>query len=219
MLLFGATGKIGHYLVPALTAAGARPTLFVREVDRARSRFGDAVDYLPGDLHDSTAVKTALAGQDVVFLANGQTDDQVALETAAIDAAAAAGVRRIVTISALGAQHEQGSNVFARWHHEIEAHLSAAPLAGTVLRPNIFAANLLGSASQIAAGQLFSTTEDGRTAWVHPRDIAELAAAALLDDAHAGRGYEVTGPEALSHDELADEGLTFHQPLPAWAAA
>lgn len=204
MLLFGATGKIGQYLVPALTAAGARPTLFVRDVDRARTRFGDAVDYLPGDLHDPTAVKTALAGQDVVFLANGQTDDQVALETAAIDAASAAGVRRIVKISALGAQHEAGSNVFARWHHEIEARLSAAPLAGTVLRPNIFAANLLGSAPQIAAGQLFSTTEDGRTAWVHPRDIAELAAAALMDDAHAGREYEVTGPEALSHDELAE---------------
>jgi uncharacterized protein YbjT (DUF2867 family) len=206
MLLIGATGKIGQHLVPALTAAGERPTVLARNPDAARATLGDGVDYLAGDLRDAGSLDAALAGHDVVYLANGQTDDQVALETAAIDAAVRAGVRRLVKISALGAQAgpERATSVFGRWHARIEQHLASTPLAATVLRPNIFTANLLGSAGQIAQGQLFSTTGDGATAWIDPADIAAVAAAALLDDKHAGQTYEITGPEAITHDELAD---------------
>jgi uncharacterized protein YbjT (DUF2867 family) len=79
-----------------------------------------------------------------------------------------------------------------------------------VLRPNICAANLLGPAPQIAAGQLFSTTEDGRTAWVHPRDIAELAAAAARrQDRQAGAVSSdlptVLGRPATSIDTWIEE--------------
>jgi uncharacterized protein YbjT (DUF2867 family) len=142
----------------------------------------------------------------VVYLANGQTDDQVALEKTAIDAAVRAGVTRIVKISAMSANLGpiDGPNPFARWHAEVEDYLAGTPLVVTILRPNMFDDNLLGSAPQIAAGQLYSTTGNGRTAWVHPGDIAELAAAALLDGKHGGKVYEVTGPEAITHDELAE---------------
>jgi uncharacterized protein YbjT (DUF2867 family) len=206
MLLIGATGKVGQRLVPLLVAAGVRPTLLVRDVDKATRLYGDQVDYVKGDLADPASVDAAMAGQDVVYLANGQTDDQVALEKTAIDAAVKAGVKRIVKISAMAADLGKidGPNPFARWHAEIEEYLAGSPLAVTILRPNMFDDNLLGSAAQIATGQLYSTTGSGRTAWVHPRDIAELAAAALLDDSHAGRVYNVTGPEALTHDELAE---------------
>ena len=205
MLLIGATGKVGQRLVPLVVAAGVRPTLLVRDVDKARGLFGDQVDYVKGDLADAASVDAAMAGQDVVYLANGQTDDQVALEKTAIDAAIKAGVQRIVKISAMAADLGaiDGPNPFARWHAEIEEYLAGTPLTVTILRPNMFDDNLLGSAPQIAAGQLYSTTGTGRTAWVHPRDIAELAAAALLSDEHGGKVYNVTGPEAITHDELA----------------
>jgi NAD(P)H dehydrogenase (quinone) len=206
MLLIGATGKIGQHLVPALVVAGARPTVLARDVDRARARLGGDVDYVAGDLTSPGGVQLAMAGHEVVYLANGQTDRQVELETAAIDAAVGAGVRRIVKISAHGAEAgpADGVNVFARWHAEIERHLEATPLVATILRPNMFDDNLLGSAPQITQGQLYSAAEDGLSAWVDPADIAAVAAAALLDDAHAGRTYAVSGPEAISHDELAE---------------
>jgi uncharacterized protein YbjT (DUF2867 family) len=206
MLLIGATGKVGQRLVPLLIEAEARPTVFVRDVDAARTLYGDRVDYVQGDLADPESVDAAMVGQDTVYLAVGQTDEQVVLEKNAIDAAVRAGVNRIVKISAMTAGHGpiEGPNPFARWHAEIEQHLAEAPLTATILRPNMFDDNLLGSAPQIAAGQLYSTSGEGRTAWVHPRDIAELAAVALLDDSTAGKVYEVTGPEAITHDELAE---------------
>jgi uncharacterized protein YbjT (DUF2867 family) len=206
MLLIGATGKVGQRLVPLLVTAGVRPTLLVRDVDKAHGLYGDQVDYVHGDLADAASVDAAMVGQDVVYLANGQTDDQVALEKTAIDAAVRAGVTRIVKISAMSANLGpiDGPNPFARWHAEVEDYLAGTPLVVTILRPNMFDDNLLGSAPQIAAGQLYSTTGNGRTAWVHPGDIAELAAAALLDGKHGGKVYEVTGPEAITHDELAE---------------
>jgi uncharacterized protein YbjT (DUF2867 family) len=206
MLLIGATGKVGQRLVPLLVTAGVRPTLLVRDVDKAHGLYGDQVDYVHGDLADAASVDAAMVGQDVMYLANGQTDDQVALEKTAIDAAVRAGVTRIVKISAMSANLGpiDGPNPFARWHAEVEDYLAGTPLVVTILRPNMFDDNLLGSAPQIAAGQLYSTTGNGRTAWVHPGDIAELAAAALLDGKHGGKVYEVTGPEAITHDELAE---------------
>jgi len=207
MLLIGATGKVGKHLVPVLVAAGERPTVLVRDVDRAFEALGGSVEYVVGDLKEPATVQAAAAGHDVVYLANGQNDEQVELETNAIDGAVAAGVARIVKISAMGAAPD-GTNSFARWHGAIEAYLATTPLVSTILRPNMFDDNLLGSAGQIAAGQLFSTTEDGRLAFVDPKDIAEVAAAALLDDSHAGKVYDGTGPEAVSYDELAQRFTT-----------
>jgi uncharacterized protein YbjT (DUF2867 family) len=204
MLLIGATGKIGRHLVPILAAAGITPTILARDVDRAFEALGPTAHYVAGDLADPTTLAPAFAGQEVVYLAVGQTDDQVTLEKNAIDAAVAAGVKRIVKISALAAQLGiDGPNPYVRWHAEIEQYLAAAPIASTILRPNVFDDNLLGSAAQIAEGQLFSTTADGRIAWIYPADIAEAAAVALLDDDHAGKVYEISGPEALTYDELA----------------
>ena len=205
MLLIGATGKIGRHLVPTLASAGITPTILARDVDRAFEALGPTAHYVPGDLSDPESLAAAFAGQDVVYLAVGQTDNQVALEKNAIDAAVAAGVQRIVKISALGAQiGVDGPNPFVRWHAEIEQYLADAPIASTILRPNLFDDNLLGSAAPIAQGQIFSTTGDSGIAWIYPADIAEAAAVALLDDSHAGKVYEISGPESLTYAELAD---------------
>ena len=205
MLLIGATGKIGRHLVPALVAAGVTPTVLVRDVDRAFETFGTSVHYVAGDLSDPTSLAAAFNGQDVVYLAVGQTDNQVALEKNAIDAAVAAGIPRIVKISALGAQiGVDGPNPFVRWHAEIEQYLAAAPIESTILRPNLFDDNLLGAAAQIAEGQLYSTAEDGLIAWIYPRDIADVAAVVLLDGSHTGKVYEISGPEAITYGELAE---------------
>jgi len=205
MLLIGATGKIGRHLVPVLVTAGVTPTVLARDVDRAFEALGSNVHYVAGDLSDPASLAAAFAGQDVVYLAVGQTDDQVALEKNAIDAAVEAGVQRIVKISALGAQiGVDGPNPFVRWHAEIEQHLQSASIGSTILRPNLFDDNLLGSAAQIAQGQIFSTTGDSAIAWIYPADIAAAAAVALLDDSHVGKVYEISGPEALTYAELAD---------------
>jgi uncharacterized protein YbjT (DUF2867 family) len=93
-------------------------------------------------------VRRALEGVEGVFLACANDPLQVEHETGVIDAAAGAGVRRIVKLSALGA--EVGSPVaFWDWHGRIEEHLRATGIPAVVLRPTFFMTNLLGSAEGI----------------------------------------------------------------------
>jgi uncharacterized protein YbjT (DUF2867 family) len=204
MLLIGATGKVGQHLVPLLTEAGTRPTVLVRDEAKGRALFGANVDYVVGDLSDPASLEGVFAGHDVVYLASGGTDKQADNEIAAVTAAVAAGVKRIVKISSPGSDlGEQAPITFSRWNGAVETAINATTIAPTYLRPSMFMTAFLGSAGTIAQGQYYSTNEDYALTWVHPADIAAVAAAALLDDAHAHKAYSVTGPEALTGDEAA----------------
>ena len=204
MLLIGATGKVGQNLVPLLAEAGVKPAVLVRDVAKAQAVFGENVDYVVGDLSDASSLNGVFAGHDVVYLASGGTDKQAENEIAAVTAAAAAGVKRVVKISSPGADlGDQATIAFSRWNGAVEAAISASSIAPTYLRPSMFMTAFLGSASTIAQGQYYSTNEDHKLTWVHPADIAAVAAIALLEDAYAHKAYSVTGPEALSGDEAA----------------
>jgi uncharacterized protein YbjT (DUF2867 family) len=204
MLLIGATGKVGQYLVPLLTEAGVKPTVLVRDVEKARASYGENVEYVVGDLSDAPSLDGVFAGHEVVYLASGGTDNQAENEIAAVTAAAAAGVKRIVKISSPGADLGENAPIaFSRWNGAVEAAINATSIAPTYLRPSMFMTAFLGSAGTIAQGQYYSTNEDHPLTWVHPADIAAVAATALLDAAHAHKAYSVTGPAALDGDAAA----------------
>jgi uncharacterized protein YbjT (DUF2867 family) len=63
--------------------------------------------------------------------------------------------------------------------------------------------SLLDAAETVRAGQLHSTAEDRRITWTDTADVADVATTALLDPAHASRILQLTGPEALTCDQLA----------------
>ena len=67
-LITGATGDVGSRVVEHLLQRGNRPRVFVRDVEKARSRFGDRVDIFVGDLADPVALRAALEGVDELFL-------------------------------------------------------------------------------------------------------------------------------------------------------
>jgi len=140
-----------------------------------------------------------------VFLACDNNPRQVEYETSVIGAAAAAGVRRIVKLSAFGT--EIGSPLaFWDWHGRIEKHLRAAGIPAVVLRPSFNMANLLGAAEQVRQeGALFAPAEGARIAMIHPRDVAAVAAVALSTDGHGGQTYVLTGPEAITYEKVAEE--------------
>jgi uncharacterized protein YbjT (DUF2867 family) len=79
---------------------------FVRDPQKAREKLGDEVELAVGDFADPQSVRAALDGVDDVVLSCADAPRRVAWETSAIDAAAAAGVRRIVKLSAVGAAPE-----------------------------------------------------------------------------------------------------------------
>lgn len=203
VLVTGATGNVGSQVVRELRRRGVSVRAFVRDPDKAAAMLGDGVEPVSGDFGDPGSIRAALDGMDGVFLACANDPRQVEYETNVIDAAAAAGVRRIVKLSAIGA--EVGSPL-AFWdaHGRIEQHLRASGLPATILHPGFYMTNVLGSAEAIKhTGKLFASADGARIAMIDSRDVGTAAAIALTEDGHNGKTYTLTGPEAITYYEVA----------------
>lgn len=182
------TGTIGARLRPLLLARG-------HTVATLSARHGEVP---PRDLLAET-----LSGADAVFLACGNVPGQVDYEKSLIDAAARAGVGRLVKLSARGAS--LGSPVaYWHWHAQIEQHLEDSGLPATILQPGFLMTNLLAAADQVRATRmLFAPAGAAGIAMVDPDDVAEVAAALLASDEHVGGRQVLTGPEPLTYDDVA----------------
>lgn len=200
--VIGATGTIGNELVRLLSA---RETT-VRALSRrpAESEELPGVEWAAFDLADRDGSAGALAGAERLFLLTGNSADMVRLQKNAIAAARAAGVRHVVKLSALGAS-DHSQSVIGLWHRNVERVLEESGLAWTVLRPHVFMQNLLDQSASIRDdGRIYSAAEDGRIPFVDTRDIAAVAATVLTGADHEGQRYVLTGPEAISYDDVAE---------------
>lgn len=205
ILVTGATGRTGSEVVRALLDKGGAVRAFVRDPDKAQRLFGDAVELTVGDFADPASVQASLEGVEQVFLSGADDPRRVEWETAAIDMAASSGVRRIVKLTSIEA--EPGSPAaFWDWHGRIEHHLRAAEIPAVVLRSNFFMSNLLTAAEQIAReGRFYAPAGAARIAMVDPRDVGAAAAAVLTTAGHHDPTYVLTGPEAITHTQVATE--------------
>jgi uncharacterized protein YbjT (DUF2867 family) len=203
ILVTGATGNVGSRVVHELRERGVPVRAFVRNTDKAAGMLGDDVEIAIGDFGDPGSIQAALDGVDGVFLACSNQPQQVEYENRVIDAAEEAGVRRIVKLSALGA--EIGSPVaFWDWHARIEHHLRASDVPFVILRPMFSMANLLASAEAVQyTGKLFAPAGDAGISMIHPQDVAAVASVALVEDGHEGKTYTLTGPEAITFGQVA----------------
>jgi uncharacterized protein YbjT (DUF2867 family) len=203
VLVTGATGNVGSRVIQQLRRRGVPVRAFVRDAGRASASLGPDVDLAVGDFADPASIRAALDGVDVLFLACANIPPQVGYEGNVIDAAAQAGVRRLVKLSALGA--EVGSRVaYWDWHAQIERHLHASGVPWVVLRPRFYMSNLLGSVETIrSAGAIFAPAEGVKLPMIDPLDVAATAAVVLRDDGHEGRTYELTGPESITFHDVA----------------
>jgi uncharacterized protein YbjT (DUF2867 family) len=193
ILLTGATGNVGLSLSRLLGEARVPFRAFVRDPRRARAALGTGlgVELARGNLAEPATLEAALGRVEKLFLLNGDPG----LEEGAIDAAARAGVRRVVKLSALA----DGLHP-PPFHRRVEEKLERSGLGWTHLRPNAFMQTLLGYLPTLVSdgGVLRLPAGEGRVGWVDARDIAAEAFRALTEDGHDGRAYAVTGPEALS---------------------
>jgi NAD(P)H dehydrogenase (quinone) len=152
---------------------------------------------------DEAAMTAALEGVDVLLLVSAAEHPQrLEQHRSAVRAAAAAGVRRVVYTSFQGAAAD---SVFTlgRDHFWTEAALQEAGLVTTALRNSLYADVLPHFFDE--SGVIRGPAGDGRLAAVARRDVVEVAVAALLDEAHARQTYVLTGPEALTLDDVAEE--------------
>lgn len=205
ILVTGATGNAGAQVVRALVQDGQEVRAFVRDADKGYALFGDAVELAVGDFADPQSVRAALAGAKALFLSCADDPRRVDWETAAIDAAAATGMRRIVKLSSIAA--EPGAPVaFWDWHGRVERHLRQSGLSWTVLRSSVYMTNVLAGADQVALeGRLYAPAGDAPIAMVDPRDVGAAGASALTTSGHDGRTYVLTGPQAMTYAQVAAE--------------
>ncbi|MFF1873037.1 NmrA family NAD(P)-binding protein [Streptomyces sp. CB03911] len=210
----GATGATGTALLHSLRALDAPVRALTRTPHRPLpAAAGEPLPGTPGahprpvqvtyaDATDPDSLRTAFEGADQLFLAMANGPAQVELETRVIDIAARAGIAHIVKISAPAAEPDSPVAV-SRGHHAVEEHLRASGLTATVLRPYAFMQNLLRLAPTVAQGLILGAMRDAPCNYVDCRDIGDVAAAALTRAEVAGGSYTLTGPQALSHPDLA----------------
>lgn len=198
VLVTGATGTVGTSLVPALRARDVD----VRAMTRSPERAVPDVTNVVADLHDPDAVTAALTGVDAVFLNSPSAPDAAELQIRFADLARRTGVTRLVVLSQYAARADSPVR-FLRWHAEVEAHVRTLGLEYTVLRPNLFMQGTLAFAGTIAEGWFAAPIGDAAISLVDTRDIADAAAAVLTEPGHSGRTYTLTGPQAITHHQMA----------------
>lgn len=201
----GAGGTVGSVLIEQLECVHApfRATYFSPEkAEAVRTRGIDAVVI---DYNRPETLRAAFQGCDKLFLLGPNVQNQTALEVNAVEAASRAGVRHIVKLSVMGAADE--AYAIALVHRPVEKVIESSGMAWTFLRPNSFMQNVVTymSATIKAEAAFYSASGDGTISHVDVRDIVAVAVDALTGTNHTGKAYTLTGPEALTYDELANE--------------
>lgn len=193
-LVIGANGQIGSSLAGLLAAQG-------QTVRRATSRTPTQAGDVQVNLATGEGLASALAGVDQLFLmAPPGFANQHELLIPAIDAAKAAGVRKVLLLSAMGANADD--NIPLR---RAELHLERSGLAWNVIRPNWFMQNfhtfwLHGIRTQ---GQILLPVGNAKGSFIDTRDIAAVAAKLLSSDDFVNAAQDLTGSESLDHTQVA----------------
>ncbi|KQR54219.1 NAD(P)-dependent oxidoreductase [Leifsonia sp. Leaf336] len=206
IVVTGATGHLGRLTVDSLLERGV-PAAEIRAVGRSAERLAPlaalGVQTAVIDFEAPETLDPAFAGADALLLVSGsEVGQRIPQHRNAIDAAARAGVGRIVYTSAPRATDTD--LILAPEHAETERLLAASGLPVTVLRNNWYTENYAGQVDIAAAtGELVGSAGDGRVASASRKDYAEAAAVVLTTDGHEGAVYELGGDVAWTFDDLA----------------
>lgn len=198
----GSTGALGGLVARRLADAGVAQRLLVRDPQRAPGLPGAAVTRITG-YADQADAERALAGVTTLLMVSGEeAADRLDQHRRFVDAAAAAGVRHVVYTSFFGAAADC-TFTLGRDHYATEQHLRASGMEWTFLRDNFYLDFLPDIVGQ--DGVIRGPAADGLLSAVSRDDIAACASAVLQDPGtHAGRTFDLTGPEALSMTSVAE---------------
>jgi uncharacterized protein YbjT (DUF2867 family) len=201
----GAGGTVGSELIKELELANSpfRAAYFSKK--KAEAARAKGIDAVIMDYNRPEMLREAFRGCDKLFLLGPNALNQSELERNAVEAAKAAGVRHIVKQSVMGAVEESYS--LAKVHRPVEKAIESSGLAWTFLRPNSFMQNVVTymGATIKAEGAFYSASGQAKISHVDVRDIAAVAVNVLTGSNYEGKAYTLSGPEALTYDELASE--------------
>lgn len=201
----GAGGTVGRELVQQLELAKVSYRAAYFSQEKVEAALAKGIDAVTIDYNRPDTLRTAFKGCDKLFLLGPNTLNQTQLELNAVEVAKAVGVQYIVKQSVMGAEGEDFS--LAKIHRPVEKAIESSGMAWTFLRPNSFMQNVVTFMSETikAESAFYSASGEAKIAHVDVRDIAAVAVKALTESTHAGQAYTLTGSEAMTYDELANE--------------
>lgn len=204
ILVTGATGTIGSEVVKQLAATGATVRAAVQATSKTDKIKQAGAEPFVMNFTDAASMRAALEGVERAFLITPVIPDQAAVSAGFVAAAKAAGLKRLVKLSAIGA--DSGLDYqFVKDHYQAEQNIEDSGIAHTFLRPNFFMQNMLGLETIKTQNAFYDSSGDSKASHVDARDIAAVAVAALTGSEHEGKAYTVTGPASLSNFEIADK--------------
>jgi NAD(P)H dehydrogenase (quinone) len=196
--VLGSTGRIGRHVAAGLAERGGAARALVRDPDRA----GGPLPGVRADLRDPGSLRAALDGAGQLFLLTPNGPDQDLVEAAAVAAAVAAGVERIVKVSGGAASlGPNGASSTAVAHWRSEQRIEASGLSFCFLRPSYLMQSVLELEPR--ADLLLAPMGDAPIAMVDARDVADCAVAALTDDVPADTAWHLTGPAGVTFADVA----------------
>jgi len=202
ILVTGATGNVGREVMNVLLDDGQEVAAVTRNPAAAELPGGAHV--VGGDPSRPQTLMSALRGVEAVLISPRALGDATAGSATAelLALAAEQGAEWVVALSAATVQYPAGYRRFADAFKAVEDAVKASGLQWTFLRSADYAANALAWAPQIrSAGVVRGAYGDAATSTIHERDVAAVAARALVNPAHARHSYVLTGPQSLTQRE------------------
>ena len=205
ILITGATGNVGTCLVKKLAALNVPFRALVRaDSDYSFLKSLPQADIVVGDLANERSVTEALQGIEKVFLLTNSSEQAGHLQLNLVNLACKANVKHIVKLSQFAADLHSPVR-FLRYHANVENRIKELGMTYTFLRPNLYMQGLIAFKDYIKQeGKFYAALGDAKISAVDIRDIADVAVAALTEAGHDNKIYNITGPEAISHYQIAE---------------
>jgi uncharacterized protein YbjT (DUF2867 family) len=205
ILVTGATGKNGLEIIRRLSGRQERIRAMIRkQSDTKKFTPRPNLEFVEADFDDAANLHKALSGVQRAFLVTNSSEKVEERQLRFVEVARESGVKHVVYLSQLHASSDSPLR-FLRYHAAVESALRTSGMSYTNLRPNLYMQGMLMIGKTIASeGRLFAPAGIARISVVDVRDVAAVAVAALTKGGHEGKTYDITGPEALTHAQMAE---------------
>jgi uncharacterized protein YbjT (DUF2867 family) len=200
ILITGASGNVGAEVLKQIVQTGAQVRAAVQSLHKAPAP-SPGLEIAVVNYNEPDTLRVALKDVNRVFLVGPPTAQLPALERNATEVIAQSDVQQVVKLSAMGGRE----STYPRQHIESEDYIRSSGVPYTFLRPNGFMQNIINYSGETIRTQnaFYGSEGDGQVSQIDIRDVAAVAVKALTEEGHVGKTYTLTGPKALTNNEVA----------------
>lgn len=202
ILITGATGNVGKEVVAQLLKRNIAVRVAVSDIEKAKTQFGDTVEYVQFEFGKAETYEAALDGANKIFLMRPPAISDVKTYLFPfIDRMEEKNIKQVVFLSLQGAEFNPVAP-----HSKVEKYMRKTKVPYTFIRPSFFMQNLSTThRKQIRElDKIIVPAGNGRTSFVDVRDIGEAAAVCFTEEDHLNKAYTITGNDALTYFEVAE---------------